>query len=474
MALIHGPAYIGNDCFIGFRSTVFNARVGDGCIVMMHALVQDVDIPPGKYIPSGAVITSQQQADRLPDVKEADCQFATHVIGINHALRSGYHRAENVACITPIRKQLERAYYSDSAANYSSDSSPSSQSHSVSQMVNTRLSPEVAEQVRQLLAQGLQIGMEHADKRRFQTSSWHNCAPIQSMREADVLAALERCVAEHANHYVRMFGIDAKSKRRVSEVVIQRPGQSALDQAARTQASSYGSGGSYSSGSSYSAPKSNYASGSSSHGGNSRLSADTIAKVREFISQGFKIGTEHADARRFQTSSWQTCSPIQTTREADAIAALEGCMAEHAGEYVRVFGIDPRAKRRVSEMIIQRPGDKNGVTPSGPYSHYTPPASSSNGHSHSSNGSGTLSPDTVEQVRQLLSQGYRVAAEHADARRFQTSSWKSCAPIQTNNESGVLSALERCLTENSGEYVRLIGIDTQTKRRVAEKIIQRP
>jgi carbon dioxide concentrating mechanism protein CcmM len=473
MALIHGPAYIGDDCFIGFRSTVFNARIGDGCIVMMHALVQDVDVPPGKYVPSGAVITSQQQADRLPDVKEADRQFATHVVGINHALRSGYHSAENVACITPIRKQLERAYYGNSAANYSSDSSPSSQSHSVSQMVNTRLSPEVVEQVRQLLAQGLQIGMEHADKRRFQTSSWYSCAPIQSAREADVLAALEGCVAEHGNEYIRMYGIDAKSKRRVSETVIQRPGQPALGQSTSSQAKSY------SSGSSYNAPKSNYASTTSSYSGSSRLSAETIAKVREFIAQGFKIGTEHADARRFQTSSWYSCAPIQATRETDAIAALESCMAEHVGEYVRVFGIDPKAKRRVSEMIIQRPGDKNGVVPSGPSSRYTPPASSSNGYSHSSNshsgnGSGTLSPDTVEQVRQLLSQGYRVAAEHADARRFQTSSWKSCAPIQTTNESSVLSALERCLTENSGEYVRLIGIDTQTKRRVAEKIIQRP
>jgi len=42
MALIHGPAYIGDRCFIGFRSTIFNARVGSGCIVMMHALIQDV------------------------------------------------------------------------------------------------------------------------------------------------------------------------------------------------------------------------------------------------------------------------------------------------------------------------------------------------------------------------------------------------------------------------------------------------
>ena len=66
MALIHGPAYVGNDCFIGFRSTVFNAQVGHGCIVMMHALIQDVEIPSGKYVPSGAVITTQQAADRLP------------------------------------------------------------------------------------------------------------------------------------------------------------------------------------------------------------------------------------------------------------------------------------------------------------------------------------------------------------------------------------------------------------------------
>jgi len=75
MALIHGPAYVGDRCFIGFRSTVFNARIGADCIVMMHALVQDVEIPAGKFVPSGSVITSQQQADRLPDVTEIDRAF---------------------------------------------------------------------------------------------------------------------------------------------------------------------------------------------------------------------------------------------------------------------------------------------------------------------------------------------------------------------------------------------------------------
>ena len=33
MALIHGPAYVGDDCFIGFFSTIFNVRVCNDCIL---------------------------------------------------------------------------------------------------------------------------------------------------------------------------------------------------------------------------------------------------------------------------------------------------------------------------------------------------------------------------------------------------------------------------------------------------------
>lgn len=475
LALIHGPAYIGDDCFIGFRSTVFNARLGQGCIVMMHALVQDVVIPAGRFVPSGAVITSQQQADRLPEVQPADADFAAHLSGMNHALRAGQPAAETLTRIVPIRQQLEKVYQSGSAAGRPSSSNSSSQSHSP--MVNTRLDSEVVERVRQLLAQGLRIGAEHADARRFQTSSWSSCPPITSARDTDVIAALEGCVAEHSGEYVRVFGIDTKSKRRVSEMIIQRPGDPAIGRTAPASSrSSYGS-------SSSSAPKSNYSS-SSYAGASGRLSSDVVDKVRQFVAQGYKIGTEHADARRFQTSSWTSCTPIQATRESEAIAALENCLSEHSGEYVRLFGIDPKAKRRVSETIVQRPGDKNGSAAPSSYQASSAPsksssASSSNGYgggygSSASNGSGRLQSDTVSQVRQWLSQGYRVAAEHADARRFQTSSWKSCAPIQSSREADVIAALENCLAENSGEYVRVLSIDAKTKRRVAEVIVQRP
>jgi carbon dioxide concentrating mechanism protein CcmM len=481
MALIHGPAYIGANCFIGFRSTVFNARIGDGCVVMMHVLIQDVELPAGKFVPSGAVITTQQQADRLPDVQPSDREFVSHIVGMNDGLRSGHHTVEHISA-TPIRHRLERTYHSETADRHSSaSSSPSSQGSS--SMMTTRLDSKVVEQVRQLLAQGFQIGTEHADKRRFQTSSWHSCAPIQSNRDSDVLAALEACMTEHAGEYVRLFGIDPKAKRRVSEVIVQRPGETALGQSAPVSSGYTTSGSSYSgssySGSSYGSYESSSCSASSpSPAGTGRLSPDVIAKVREFIAQGFKIGTEHADARRFQTSSWQSCAPIQAAREGEAIAALEACLTEHTGEYVRVFGIDPKAKRRISEIIVQRPtgvAAPTQVNGNGRATSYSSPSApvSQNGYS-SSVSSGSLQPETVSQVRQMLAQGYRIAAEHADKRRFQTSSWHSCAPIQSTHEPEVMAAIETCLAENRGEYVRLVGIDTKSKRRVSETIIQRP
>jgi carbon dioxide concentrating mechanism protein CcmM len=480
MALIHGPAYVGNDCFIGFRSTVFNAHVGDGCVVMMHVLIQDVTLPPGKYVPSGSIITTQQQADRLPNVKVADRQFATQAMGVNDALRSGYHCAENLACITPVRTQLEKTFngHSAQADSVQSDSSPASDSSpstsNFSQMQNTRLDPAVVERVRQLLAQGLKIGTEHADPRRFKINAWNSCTPSQSTREGEVLAGLEKCMTEHSSDYVRLFGIDTRLKQRVSELIIQRPSEIAAGRVSAPPSSSSGHG-------SYSAPKSSNHAPSSSG-----LTPEVIEKIRYFVSQGYKLGTEHADPRRFKINAWNSCSPIQASRESDAIAALQTCMAEHSGQYVRLFGIDTKTRSRVSEVVIQRPGSapaSNGhAAPS-----YAPPAASSyasgsgygsssgsssgSSGSSGSNGNGHLKPEVVSQVRQMVSQGYKIAAEHADKRRFQTSSWTSCPPIQGGD---VVNALERCLAENSGAYVRVVGIDTKTKRRVSEIIVQRP
>ncbi|AFZ56985.1 ribulose bisphosphate carboxylase small subunit [Anabaena cylindrica FACHB-243] len=88
------------------------------------------------------------------------------------------------------------------------------------------------------------------------------------------------------------------------------------------------------------------------------LTLDTQAQVRQILAQGYKIGIEHVDERRFRTGSWQSCGNVQIDAESDAISTLESCLTEYSGEYVRLVGVDPKVKRRVVETIIQRPHGK--------------------------------------------------------------------------------------------------------------------
>ncbi len=87
----------------------------------------------------------------------------------------------------------------------------------------------------------------------------------------------------------------------------------------------------------------------------SRLSSEVEEQVKQWLAQGYKIGMECADKRRFKTGSWQSCETIQSAGEQEAIASIQSCLTEHGGEYVRLIGIDTKAKRRVAETIIQRP-----------------------------------------------------------------------------------------------------------------------
>ncbi|PSP12526.1 MAG: carbon dioxide-concentrating mechanism protein CcmM [Cyanobacteria bacterium SW_11_48_12] len=340
MALVHGPVYVGDECFIGFRSTVFNARVGQGCIVMMHALIQDVEIAPGKYVPSGAIVTSQQQADRLPEAQAGDIEFAHNVVRVNDALRSGYHCAEDNNCIIPIRDELAESHESNS-------------SNGSARGWDSQLSSEVVQQVRQLLSQGYQIGTEHVDKRRFRTGAWQSGLQIEAQQESEeaaaseVAATLEEFLSNHSGEYVRMFGIDPNSKQRGTEHIIQRPGDQTTSPTNRNQTSPGSNQGSQTT-------SNNQASGSRSSESTS-LSSELQAQIGQLVSQGYQVGLEHADKRRFRTGSWQTCGAIDTNQKSEAIRTVEAYLREYSKEYLRLIGIDAESQRRVQEQIIQRP-----------------------------------------------------------------------------------------------------------------------
>lgn len=63
---VHGPASIGADTFVGMQSLIFKAIVGQNCIIEPKALVMGVEIGDGRYVPAGALITTQAAANQLP------------------------------------------------------------------------------------------------------------------------------------------------------------------------------------------------------------------------------------------------------------------------------------------------------------------------------------------------------------------------------------------------------------------------
>ncbi|MGK7902067.1 MAG: ribulose bisphosphate carboxylase small subunit [Hormoscilla sp.] len=85
------------------------------------------------------------------------------------------------------------------------------------------------------------------------------------------------------------------------------------------------------------------------------LTPEIVQQLQQLLASGYHIGIEYADRRRFRTGSWKSAQLITTSTESDAIETVSSILGEHTGEYVRIIGIDPKAKRRVVEQIIQRP-----------------------------------------------------------------------------------------------------------------------
>ena len=436
MALVNGPAYVGSDCFIGFRTTVFNARVGRGSIVMMHCLIQDVEIPPGRFVPSGSIITTQQQADRLPEVTPQDQQFVTHVIGMTDVVqspRSSSHCAEVSAIIPPIKNDMASTYQSKSA------------------------SAEVVDHVRQLLAQGYRIGTEHANKRQFQNGGWKTCAPIQSTSESAVLGELQGCLSDHGGEYVRLIGIDPKAKKRVLEKIIQRPEEAPMSLNGAAAGSRSHSNSSHSSVSS---------NGISSNGAGS-TDGGAAAQIRQVVNRGGRISVEFANKRQFQNGGWQSGGFLSGSNEGAIMSALNQFMAEHSGEYVRVVGVDPVAKKRLMETIVHRPNGQSGGM-------VAPLAAATNSVSASHFSAPSVSADLGSQVQQLLNQGAAIGLEFADQRRYRASSWTTVPALSGRSAGDILNTVNRFIADHPNDYVRLIGVDTKAKKRLVELTISRP
>jgi carbonic anhydrase len=107
---IHGPAYIGNDTFVGMKSFIFNAKIGKRVAIGVSSIITNgVTIPDSKFVPPGTIITTQAQANALPSrVGSPYEKINSAVIHVNQELAKGYNAQTIQKLATEIEDELEQ------------------------------------------------------------------------------------------------------------------------------------------------------------------------------------------------------------------------------------------------------------------------------------------------------------------------------------------------------------------------------
>jgi SulP family sulfate permease len=90
-ALIHGPCFVGDNTFIGFKAVIHDSVIGPSCYIGIGAIVVGVEIPEGKYVPNGMVIDSLDKVDKLPNASKNHQIFNEDVVEVNKGLALAYN-----------------------------------------------------------------------------------------------------------------------------------------------------------------------------------------------------------------------------------------------------------------------------------------------------------------------------------------------------------------------------------------------
>ena len=93
---IHGPAVVLDDTFVGMKVLVFRSFVGAGCVIEPGVILMGVRIPDRRYAPVGSVISTQEQADKLPVITDTYPlkDLNKGVVHVNTRLAKGYLAAK--------------------------------------------------------------------------------------------------------------------------------------------------------------------------------------------------------------------------------------------------------------------------------------------------------------------------------------------------------------------------------------------
>jgi carbonic anhydrase/acetyltransferase-like protein (isoleucine patch superfamily) len=92
-SIIHGPAFIGKNTFVGFHTIVHHSTVGKNCYLGHGSKIIGVTVPDGKYVPHGAIIHTTEAVEDIPNVTDKNryfFRFNEEVVAVNVELAKGY------------------------------------------------------------------------------------------------------------------------------------------------------------------------------------------------------------------------------------------------------------------------------------------------------------------------------------------------------------------------------------------------
>lgn len=107
---VHGPAWVGDDTFIGMEALIFNAKIGNNVSIGVAATVTDgVEIADNKFVPPGRVIVTQAEADALPDRIGSGAYETINqgVVDVNMQLTEGFNQIDIEKLILERERLME-------------------------------------------------------------------------------------------------------------------------------------------------------------------------------------------------------------------------------------------------------------------------------------------------------------------------------------------------------------------------------
>jgi SulP family sulfate permease len=110
-AIVHGPCYIGDDTFVGFKAVVHDSVVGAHCFIGIGAVVVGVELPDNTHVPHGTIVDSADAVDRLPRVTHSHNEFNEDVVDVNRGLAVAYRVADDARQEAEVQRTAEPRRY---------------------------------------------------------------------------------------------------------------------------------------------------------------------------------------------------------------------------------------------------------------------------------------------------------------------------------------------------------------------------